>query len=81
MFAEIIKGQLSIDADDLSDAMREKLVKNLPLVLKLDPEALTPEAREAIERVADRVGALGGTLTILSPAGGGTRIHAETPCA
>jgi signal transduction histidine kinase len=30
--------------------------------------------------VADRVGALGGTLTILSPAGGGTRIHAEIPC-
>jgi signal transduction histidine kinase len=31
--------------------------------------------------VADRVGALGGKLTIQSPAGGGTRIHAEIPCA
>ena len=31
--------------------------------------------------IADRVGALGGQLTIDSPAGGGTRIHAEVPCA
>jgi signal transduction histidine kinase len=31
--------------------------------------------------IADRVGALGGRLTILSPAGGGTRIEAEIPCA
>jgi signal transduction histidine kinase len=31
--------------------------------------------------VADRVGALGGRLTIESPVGGGTRIHAEIPCA
>ncbi len=30
--------------------------------------------------VADRVGALGGRFTILSPAGGGTRIQAEIPC-
>jgi signal transduction histidine kinase len=30
---------------------------------------------------ADRVGALGGRLRITSPAGGGTRVHAEIPCA
>ena len=31
--------------------------------------------------LADRVGALGGKLTIQSPVGGGTRILAEIPCA
>jgi len=31
--------------------------------------------------IADRVGALDGRLTIQSPVGGGTRIHAEIPCA
>jgi signal transduction histidine kinase len=31
--------------------------------------------------VADRVGALGGELRITSPAGSGTRIQAEIPCA
>jgi signal transduction histidine kinase len=31
--------------------------------------------------VADRVGALGGRLTILSPVGAGTRVEAEIPCA
>jgi signal transduction histidine kinase len=31
--------------------------------------------------VADRLGALGGRLTIQSPAGGGTRVRAEIPCA
>jgi signal transduction histidine kinase len=30
--------------------------------------------------VADRVGALGGRFRIVSPIGGGTRIHAEIPC-
>jgi signal transduction histidine kinase len=40
-----------------------------------------PERGVGLLDVADRVGALGGTLTILSPAGGGTRIHAEIPCA
>jgi signal transduction histidine kinase len=40
-----------------------------------------PERGVGLVDVADRVGALGGTLTILSPAGGGTRIHAEIPCA
>src|SRR5205085_11748482 len=30
--------------------------------------------------VADRVGALGGWIKILSPLGGGTRIQAEIPC-
>jgi signal transduction histidine kinase len=40
-----------------------------------------PERGVGLVDVADRVGALGGTLTVLSPAGGGTRIHAEIPCA
>lgn len=34
-----------------------------------------------LREVADRVGALGGQLRIHSPAGGGTRIEAEIPCA
>jgi signal transduction histidine kinase len=34
-----------------------------------------------LREVADRVGALGGRLTIDSPSGGGTRIQAEIPCA
>jgi signal transduction histidine kinase len=40
-----------------------------------------PERGVGLLDVADRVGALGGKLTILSPVGGGTRIHAEIPCA
>ena len=40
-----------------------------------------PERGVGLLEAADRVGALGGTLTILSPAGGGTQIHAEIPCA
>jgi signal transduction histidine kinase len=31
--------------------------------------------------LADRLGALDGTLSLESPAGGGTRLHAEIPCA
>ena len=31
--------------------------------------------------LADRVAALDGTLRILSPAGGGTVVTAELPCA
>ena len=34
-----------------------------------------------LREVADRVGALGGRFRIDSPLGGGTRIHAEIPCA
>ena len=30
--------------------------------------------------LADRVGALGGTLTVSSPLGRGTTLHAEFPC-
>ena len=30
--------------------------------------------------ISDRVGALGGRLSIESPIGGGTRVHAEIPC-
>jgi signal transduction histidine kinase len=40
-----------------------------------------PERGIGLLDVADRVGALGGRLTIDSPAGGGTRIQAEIPCA
>jgi signal transduction histidine kinase len=31
--------------------------------------------------LADRIAALDGSLAVLSPAGGGTTIHAEIPCA
>jgi signal transduction histidine kinase len=31
--------------------------------------------------LADRVEALGGRLRVWSPAGGGTRVQAEIPCA
>jgi glucose-6-phosphate-specific signal transduction histidine kinase len=31
--------------------------------------------------LADRVAALDGTLAVESPAGRGTRLHAEMPCA
>jgi len=40
-----------------------------------------PERGVGLQDVADRVSALGGKLTILSPAGAGTHIHAEIPCA
>jgi class 3 adenylate cyclase/tetratricopeptide (TPR) repeat protein len=56
VFGEIFKTLLTIDADDLPESMRDKLVKNLPLLLKLDPEALTPEAREAIVHIGSILG-------------------------
>jgi class 3 adenylate cyclase/tetratricopeptide (TPR) repeat protein len=56
VFGEIFRALLTIDADDLPDAMRDKLVKNLPLLLKLDPEALTPEAREATVHIGSVLG-------------------------
>ena len=40
-----------------------------------------PECGVGLLEVADRVGALGGRFTISSPAGGGTHIRAEIPCA
>lgn len=40
-----------------------------------------PARGVGLRDVADRVGALGGELNITSPAGGGTRLHAEIPCA
>ena len=56
VFGEIFKQLFTIDADDLSEAVRDKLVKNLPLLLKLDAEALTPEAREAIVHIGSILG-------------------------
>ena len=56
VFGEIFKALVGIDADDLAESMRDKLVKNLPLLLKLDPEALTPEAREAIVHIGSLLG-------------------------
>jgi len=56
VFGEIFRQLLTIDADDLDEAMRDKLVKNLPLLLKLDPEALTPEMREAIVHIGSILG-------------------------
>ena len=39
------------------------------------------DARGGLRHMADRVGALGGTLSIVSPPGEGTRIEAVLPCA
>jgi class 3 adenylate cyclase/predicted ATPase len=56
VFGEIFRQLLTIDADDLSEAIRDKLIKNLPPLLKLDGEALTPEAREAIVHIGSILG-------------------------
>jgi len=40
-----------------------------------------PSRGVGLREVADRVGALGGRLGVLSPLGGGTRIEAVIPCA
>ena len=39
-----------------------------------------PEAGSGLRGLQDRVAALGGTLTVASPAGGGTAVRAELPC-
>ena len=40
-----------------------------------------PDRGIGLRDIGDRVGALGGRLTVESPIGGGTRIYAEIPCA
>jgi signal transduction histidine kinase len=40
----------------------------------------TADGGSGLRGLADRVGALDGTLRIESPAGGGTRLHVELPC-
>ena len=39
------------------------------------------ERGSGLRGLADRVEALGGRLRVWSPAGGGTRVTAEIPCA
>ena len=39
------------------------------------------ERGSGLRGLADRVEALGGRLRVWSPAGGGTRVRAEIPCA
>jgi signal transduction histidine kinase len=39
------------------------------------------DAGTGLRGLADRVEAIGGTLSISSPPGGGTRVRAEVPCA
>ena len=39
------------------------------------------ERGSGLRGLADRVEALGGRLRIWTPAGGGTRVRAEIPCA
>lgn len=39
-----------------------------------------PEGGSGLEGIADRLAALGGSLTLSSPAGGGTTVFAELPC-
>jgi signal transduction histidine kinase len=41
----------------------------------------TPGAGSGLLGLEDRVAALGGTLAVESPAGAGTHLHAEIPCA
>jgi signal transduction histidine kinase len=38
-------------------------------------------AGAGLRGLADRLDALGGTLTVHSPRGGGTRVRAQAPCA
>jgi len=40
-----------------------------------------PETGSGLRGLADRVGALDGRLVVESPAGRGTRVRAEIPCA
>ena len=44
------------------------------------PGGADERTRQRPARLADRVEAVGGRLTIDSPAGGGTRLVAEFPC-
>ncbi|WP_244376027.1 sensor histidine kinase [Streptomyces ficellus] len=44
------------------------------------PESLGTGSGTGLKGLADRVAAVGGTLSVVSPAGGGTRIRAELPC-
>jgi len=48
VFSEIFKELFNIDSEDLEELVAEKIVKNLPLLLNIRPEALDPEARKAI---------------------------------
>jgi signal transduction histidine kinase len=41
----------------------------------------SPDAGSGLRGLSDRVEALGGSLDVTSPAGEGTRVHAELPCA
>ncbi len=40
-----------------------------------------PSLGSGLRGLSDRVHALDGELTVESPPGGGTRLHAEIPCA
>ncbi len=40
-----------------------------------------PRAGSGLTGLSDRVGALGGTMTVASPPGSGTKLKAEVPCA
>ena len=46
-----------------------------------DAEGGADPAGGGLRGLADRIAALDGSLEVLSPAGGGTTIHAEIPCA
>ena len=47
-FAEIFRDFFNIDSDDLEESIAEKITQNLPLLLGLNTEVLSPMAREAI---------------------------------
>ncbi len=48
LFLEILQQIFSIDPDDMEEAMAEKIARNLPLLLGLDPKELPGAAKEAI---------------------------------
>ena len=48
LFAELIKGLMDIDSNDLPDTMEEKLAANLPLMTGVSEHPLPDKAKEAI---------------------------------
>jgi signal transduction histidine kinase len=57
---------------------------NGPLVIEVSDDGVggaSPDAGSGLRGLSERVAALGGSLEVTSPAGEGTLVHAELPCA
>jgi hypothetical protein len=54
---------------------------SVALALTSDHLAEPGERGSGLRGLADRIEALGGRLRVWTPAGGGTRVRAEIPCA